>query len=323
MSRPAAPSSLPVLFLSQQEVTGLLDASGLLDALDEAFRLVAAGRVSAPPRQAARAPAGMVLAMPGFVPGYGLAAKQVAVFPENHERGLPTHLAVITLFDEETGAPLAVMDGERITAARTGGASAVSVRLLARPDARVLAILGAGVQAAAHLEAVSRVRDIAEVRVASRTVAHASALAASDPRARAVDSFEEAVRGADVVCCCTHSDRPVLSYAWLAPGAHVTSVGFNGAGSELDRETVTGGHLFIESVDAFAPPPAGCVELQGLSREAATELGAALAGDAPGRQRADEITVYKSTGHASQDVVAARLVYERALERGLGRQVAL
>ena len=323
MSRPAAPSSLPVLFLSQQEVTGLLDASGLLDALDEAFRLVAAGRVSAPPRQAARAPAGMVLAMPGFVPGYGLAAKQVAVFPENHERGLPSHLAVITLFDEETGAPLAVMDGERITAVRTGGASAVSVRLLARPDARVLAILGAGVQAAAHLEAVSRVRDIAEVRVASRTVAHASALAASDPRARAVDSFEEAVRGADVVCCCTHSDRPVLSFAWLAPGAHVTSVGFNGAGSELDRETVTGGHLFIESVDAFAPPPAGCVELQGLSREAATELGAALAGDAPGRQRADEITVYKSTGHASQDVVAARLVYERALERGLGRQVAL
>ena len=323
MSRPAAPSSLPVLFLSQQEVTGLLDASGLLDALDEAFRLVAAGRVSAPPRQAARAPAGMVLAMPGFVPGYGLAAKQVAVFPENHERGLPSHLAVITLFDEETGAPLAVMDGERITAVRTGGASAVSVRLLARPDARVLAILGAGVQAAAHLEAVSRVRDIAEVRVASRTVAHASALAASDPRARAVDSFEEAVRGADIVCCCTHSDRPVLSFAWLAPGAHVTSVGFNGAGSELDRETVTGGHLFIESVDAFAPPPAGCVELQGLSREAATELGAALAGDAPGRQRADEITVYKSTGHASQDVVAARLVYERALERGLGRQVAL
>jgi ornithine cyclodeaminase/alanine dehydrogenase-like protein (mu-crystallin family) len=199
----------------------------------------------------------------------------------------------------------------------------VSVRLLARPDARVLAILGAGVQAAAHLEAVSRVRDIAEVRVASRTVAHASALAASDPRARAVDSFEEAVRGADIVCCCTHSDRPVVSFAWLAPGAHVTSVGFNGAGSELDRETVTGGHLFIESVDAFAPPPAGCVELQGLSREAATELGAALAGDAPGRQRADEITVYKSTGHASQDVVAARLVYERALERGLGRQVAL
>ena len=323
MNRPVAPSSLPVLFLSQEEVTGLLDAGGLLDALDEAFRLVAAGRVSAPPRQAARAPAGMVLAMPGFVPGYGLAAKQVAVFPENHERGLPSHLAVITLFDEETGAPLAGMDGERITAARTGGASAVSVRLLARPDARVLAIVGSGVQAAAHVEAVSRVRDIAEVRIASRTVAHASALAASDPRARAVDSFEEAVRGADIVCCCTHSDRPVVSFAWLAPGAHVTSVGFNGAGSELDRETVTGGHLFIESVDAFAPPPAGCVELQGLSREAATELGAALAGDAPGRQRADEITVYKSTGHASQDVVAARLVYERALERGLGRQVAL
>lgn len=323
MNRPAAPPSLPVLFLSQEEVTGLLDTDRLLDALDEAFRLVAAGRVSAPPRQAARAPAGMLLAMPGFVPGYGLAAKQVAVFPENHERGLPSHLAVITLFDEETGAPLAVMDGERITAARTGGASAVSVRLLARPDARVLAILGAGVQAAAHLEAVSRVREIAEVRVASRTFGHASALAASDPRARAVDSFEEAVRGADVVCCCTHSDRPVLSFAWLAPGAHVTSVGFNGAGSELDRETVTGGHLFIESVDAFAPPPAGCFEVQGLPREAATELGAALAGDAPGRQRTDEITVYKSTGHASQDVVAARLVYERALERGLGRQVAL
>lgn len=323
MNRPAASSSLPVLFLSQDEVAALLDPGRLLDALDEAFRLVSAGKVSVPPRPAARAPRGMLAAMPGFVPGYGLAAKQVAVFPENHERGLPSHLAVITLFDEETGAPLAVMDGERITAARTGGASAVSVRLLARPDARVLAILGSGVQAAAHLEAVSRVRDIAEIRIASRTFAHASALADSDPRARAAGTFEEAVRGADVVCCCTHSDRPVLSFGWLAPGAHVTSVGFNGEGSELDRETVTGGHLFIESVDAFAPPPAGCLELQGLSRSAATELGAALAGDSPGRQETDEVTVYKSMGHASQDVVAARLVYERALERGLGRQVAL
>jgi ornithine cyclodeaminase/thiomorpholine-carboxylate dehydrogenase len=312
-----------VLFLTRQEVTGLLDVDRLLDGLDEAFRLVSAGRVSAPARTAARAPAGMLLMMPAYVPGFGLAAKQVTLFLDNHERGLPSHLAVIALFDEATGAALAVLDGERITAVRTGGASAVSARLLARPDARVLAILGSGVQATAHLESMSRVREIDEVRIASRTAAHAEALAATDPRARAVGSFEEAVRGADIVCCCTPSAEPVLSFGWLSPGTHVTSVGFNGEGSELDRDTVTEGHLFIESVDAFAAPPAGCTELQGLQRDAATELGLALAGDAAGRRDAREITVYKSMGHASQDVVGARIAYERALEQGLGRRVPL
>src|SRR5207237_1028657 len=148
----------------------------------------------------------------------------------NHQHGLPSHLALIALFDEQTGRPLALMDGTHITAVRTAAAAALSTRLLARPDVRVLAILGAGVQGRHHLETMPRVRDFHEIRVASRNRDHAEALASTISRARAMTDFEQAVRGADVVCCCTDSTEPVIARAWLRPGAHVTSVGSNPAG---------------------------------------------------------------------------------------------
>ena len=312
-----------LLVLGRQDVERLLDLDELLAALKAAFGELSAGRTSVPPRVAARTAGGLLAAMPGYLPGAGLEAKLVAVFPGNHARGLPSHLALVALFDEETGAPLALMDGMHITAVRTAAAAALSVRLLARPEAAVLAILGAGVQGRAHLEAVQRVRTFHEVRVASRNPDHAQALAATSTRARPMHSFEEAVRGADVVCCCTDAAQPVVAYGWLGPGAHVTSVGSNPAGPELDADTVRRGRLFVESRVAFQPPPAGSAELAGLDAERAAELGEVLSGSRPGRQSAEEVTVYKSMGHAVEDAAAARVVYDRALREGAGRSIAL
>jgi ornithine cyclodeaminase/alanine dehydrogenase-like protein (mu-crystallin family) len=308
-----------MLVLSRAEVRELLDLDLLLDRLERAFVELSAGRTSVPPRIAASTERGLLAAMPGYADGV-LETKLVSVFAEN--RGLPSHQATISVFDDETGEPLALMDGTEITAVRTGAASAVSTRALARPEARVLAVLGAGVQGRAHVEAARRVREFDEIRVASRTPRRAQELA-RDVGALAVDSFEEAVRGADVVCACTDASQPVLSAEWLSPGMHVTSVGASRDGPELDRATVTAGLLVVESRVAFEPYPAGAHELQGLDASAAAELGEILAGTREGRTSDDQITVYKSMGHAVEDAAAAGLVYRRALERGVGTEVEL
>ena len=300
----------------------MLDLELLIDPLERAFVELSAGRASVPPRTAALVQGrGLLGAMPGYLDGV-LETKLVSVFAGNHAVGLPTHQALIALFDDQTGSPLALMDGTAITAVRTGAASAVATRALAREDARVLAVLGAGVQGRAHLDAVTRVRDFAEIRIASRTREHAEALA-GELGATVCASFEEAVRGADVVCACTDAGEPVLRREWLTEGAHVTSVGASGAGPELDRATVQAGLLVVESRVAFEPYPAGAHELQGLDPEAAAELGEVLAGTRDGRTSPDQITVYKSMGHAVEDASAAGLVYRRALELGVGTEVAL
>ena len=280
----------------------MLDVDQLLEALERAFVELSAGRASVPPRIAAFSERGLLGAMPGYVDGV-LAAKLVTLFPD-HE---PSHQALIAVFDAETGTPAAVMDGTHITAVRTGSGSAVATRALAREDARVLTILGAGVQGRSHLDAVGRVRDFEEVRIASRDREHARAFA-EETGATAVDTFEDAVAGADVVCACTSATEPVLRRDWLDPGTHVTSVGSSMEGPELDRETITAGLLVIESRVAFQPPPAGSHELQGLDPSMAVELGEVLSGTHPGRTSADEITVYKSMGHAVEDAAAAALV---------------
>jgi len=321
MSDLQAPSEL--LVLSRAEVERLLDLDELVDALAAAFVELSAGNTSVPPRVGARSGSGLLAAMPGYVAGVALETKLVTVFPGNHARGLPSHQALIAVFDEETGRPLALMDGTYITAVRTAAASALSARLLARPEAAVLAILGAGVQGRSHLEAMQRVADFHEVRIASRSLDHAQALASSSPRARAMQPFEEAVLGADVVCCCTDSSQPVLQFSWLSPGAHVTSVGSNQTGPELDAETVRRGRLFVESRVAFQPPPAGAADLAGVDPAGATELGEVVAASSPGRRDATEITVYKSMGHAVEDAAAAGLVYRRAMREGAGQAVAL
>jgi ornithine cyclodeaminase/alanine dehydrogenase-like protein (mu-crystallin family) len=308
-----------LLYLSRADVERLLDIDAMLDALGNALVVFSSGVTSVPPRSAARVgELGLMGAMSGYVPGVALEVKLVSVFPGNHHLGIPSHQALITLFDEEDGTPLAVMDGTYITAIRTGGTAAVAARTLARDDAQVLAILGAGVQGGSHLETFSRVRDFKEIRVASRDQAKASALAGLHPRAHVASSFEEAVRGADVVACCTDAREPVIRREWLKPGVHVSSVGGT-FGPELDPETLAAGRVFVEwRGAALNPPPAGAHELQGLDAEKLTEVGEVLAGTRPGRTSAGEITVYKSTGHAVEDAATARLVYDRARAEGAG-----
>jgi alanine dehydrogenase len=312
-----------VLVLSEADVDGLLDLEELLAALGDALTAVSTGRASVPPRVAAWAADGGLGAMPVHLDGVALGAKLVSIFPGNHRRGRPSHQALIALFDPADGTPVAVMDGTRITAARTGATAAVAAGALARPDAGVLAILGAGVQGASHLAAFPLVRDFREIRVASRTPGRAEALAAGHPAARAVGSFREAAAGADVVCCCTDAREPILEAGWLAPGTHVSSVGGT-FGPELDPAIVRAGRVFVEWRGAAAnPPPAGAHELQGLDPDTLTEVGEVLAGTRPGRAAPEELTVYKSTGHAVEDAAAAGLVYRRALEAGAGVGVAI
>jgi ornithine cyclodeaminase/alanine dehydrogenase-like protein (mu-crystallin family) len=308
-----------LLYLSREDVERLLDIDAMLEALAKALVIFSSGVTSVPPRTAAVVPdVGLMGLMGGYVPGVALEVKLVSVFPGNHARGIPSHQALIALFDEEDGTPLALMDGTYITAIRTGGTAAVAARALARQDASVLAILGAGVQGGSHLETFTRVRDFKEIRVASRDPAKAAALAARNPRALGAASFEEAVRGADVVACCTDAREPVIRREWLGPGVHVSSVGGT-FGPELDRETVAAGKVFVEwRGAALNAPPAGAHELQGIDASTITEIGEVLAGTKPGRSSQHDITVYKSTGHAVEDAATARLVYDRALAEGGG-----
>jgi alanine dehydrogenase len=312
-----------VLVLSRAEVAQLLDLPSLISTLADGFVRLSAGEVSVPPRVAADAPSGFLAVMPGWTRDVALAAKLVSVFPGNHDVGLPSHQALIAVFSSENGAPVAMMDGTEITAIRTAASAALAVRELARADARVLTVIGAGVQGAAHLRAVPVVRAFAEVRVASRSFAHALLLASSVAAVVAVESVQDAVAGADVVCCCTDAPSPVVLRSWLQEGAHVSSVGASRLGPELDAQTIADASVFVESRVACSAPPAGAWELAGVDPSSVTELGEVLAGSRPGRRSDAELTVWKSMGHAVEDAVAARLVLDAARRAGVGREVDL
>jgi ornithine cyclodeaminase len=310
-----------MLVLTRADVEELLDLDDLLEALARAHAELASGTVSMPPRIAAFTPDGLLAAMPAYVPSAGLGAKLVTLFPGNTDR--PTHQAVIMLLDPATGTPAALLDGTYITEARTAGAAALAARLLARDDSTVLAILGTGAQARSHVRAFARLRDWDEIRIAGRNPGKAAELAA-EVGAQAASSFEEAVRGADVIAATTHSKEPVVRREWLAPGAHVSSVGFPGEGSELDPAIVREATLVVETRAALGPPPAGAPELQGLDESAVhAELGELVTGTRPGRATPDEITLYKSVGVAVQDLAAAALVVAAARERGAGLEIEL
>jgi ornithine cyclodeaminase/alanine dehydrogenase-like protein (mu-crystallin family) len=315
-----------LIFLSEAEVRELLDLDELVDALADAHSDLSAGEASMPPRIAAivQERQGLLGVMPSYLPSAGLACKLVTLFPQNTDRH--THQAVIAVFDPENGTPLALMDGAYITATRTAAGSALATRLLAREDAEVLALLGTGVQARSHARALPRVREFSEIRVAGRDRAKADALAQKiGASARAVDSYEEAIRGADVVAATTHATEPVVRREWLSPGTHVNSVGLNPSGREVDAETVTDSVLVVESREsALAPPPAGAPELAGIDpAHVHAELGELVSGTKRGRTSPEQITLYKSVGVAVQDAAAAALVLAAARERSVGREFEL
>ena len=313
-----------MILLSQSEVEELLDLEALVDALADAHRELSEGKASMPPRIAAFAERnGLLGAMPAYLPSAGLMCKLVSLFPENRDRH--THQALIAVFDQTNGSPVALMDGTYITATRTAAGSALATRLLARDDARVLAILGAGVQARTHADALRRVRDFREVRVASRDPKRAEALA-GELSASAASSFEEAVRGADVIAATTHATEPIVLREWLQPGVHVNSVGANPAGAgEVDpaivRDAAVVAVEYREST--LAPPPAGAAEFRDRAPTEVVELGELVAGTRRGRTSPEQISLYKSVGIAVQDAAAAALVLAAARERSVGREIEL
>ncbi|MET7685178.1 ornithine cyclodeaminase family protein [Streptomyces sp. NPDC005423] len=328
-----------MLVLGRSQVEDLLDVGRLIDALGPAMADLSAGRASVPNRIAALVPEreGFLAVMPGYAPSAGaLVTKLVSLFPRNAGTLLPTHQALIVVFDPDSGEPMALLDGTAITAMRTAACSALSARLLAREDAAVLAILGTGVQARSHARAMCRVRPIRQIRVAGRDPAKAGAVAnelSSELKTdvRAVSTYAEALDGADLASAATHALEPVVRRAWLAPGVHVTSVGFNPAGREIDDATVAEALVCVESRQAaLAAFPAGANDLLMPIRDGVitaghvhAELGEIVAGKRPGRTSPDQITLYKSVGVAVQDAVAAALVVAAAREQSIGEHVTL
>jgi ornithine cyclodeaminase len=315
-----------MLVLGEADVEELLDPAGCLEAVERALVALARGDIQLPLRMIVRPPGeeSLIGLMPVHRGGeerlYGL--KTVVVVPGNSARGLDPHQGTVTLFDGETGQTIAVMNASPITAIRTAAASALATRELARKDARTLAVLGAGFQAKAHLEALVEVRRFDDIRIASRTAAKAEELAEQHPAARAV-SAEEAVRGADVITTVTSSEEPVVDREWLADGAHINAVGACFPHTrELDSATVAAS-TFIADRRESAENESGDYRLalaEGAIAEdhIAAELGDVLTGAHPGRTSSDEITIFESLGVAVEDLFAAEYVVRRARESGRG-----
>jgi ornithine cyclodeaminase len=304
---------MKVLVLSEHEVHELLTMGECIEVMEDALRALARGEVFNPLRMPLRAPGapGLLGLMPawrgGETPYYAL--KEVCVFPENPKRGLDTHVGAVILHSGETGEPLAFLNASAITAIRTAAVSAVATKLLARRNAPVLAILGTGVQAKAHREAIPLVREIREIRMCGRG-----------------DSAEEAVRGADIIVTATSSREPVLRREWISPGAHINAVGSSiAAARELDGAAVAAASLFVdrrestinESGDFLFAVREGLIDQSPIR----AELGELLEGTAEGRKSEDEITLFKSLGLAVEDLASAAFLYDKARRVGRGTWV--
>ena len=323
-----------MLILSETDVRQLLSMDDLIQSMESALAEFSSGRTQQPLRTVLEIGPGHALfgVMPAFMPASGaLGTKLVTVFGTNAALGLPSHLATILLMDSTTGELLSVMDGRYITEARTAAVSAVSVRLLAREDAGVLAILGSGVQARSHLRAFSHVRALRDVRVWSPSEIRRRGFADEMHRAIAVPispvaTAREAVDGADLVVLATAAREPILRSEWIADGAHIAAVG---ACRPDQREMETGlikrARVFVDSRtgalaeagDLVLPIREGAIDASHI----AGELGQLAAGAVAGRQSPGDVTLFKSLGMAVEDVAAAHLAYQRATERGLGRGI--
>jgi len=298
------------LFLNEEQVREHLPMTELIPAMEKALRDFSAGRVTQPVRSIISIDVASATGFLGLMPAHtpdGLGLKAVTFYPSNVERGIPTHMATIFLVDAQTGTPLAIMDGRLITEMRTAAVSAAATKLLASPDAKVLAILGSGVQARSHVEALRLVRLFEEIRVWSPTPEHAKRFA-QEICATAM-SPEDAVRGADVIVTVTSSKIPVLKGDWLKTGSHVNAVGAcRPDWRELDDKAMSN-VVFVDSREG-AMKESGDVILSGAKIYA--ELGEALAGKVP--VRSQETTIFKSLGMAVEDIAAATLVYRAAIQ---------
>ena len=323
------------LLLNEHDVRSVLTMPDLIDSMRGALVAYSSGRAQQPLRTVLEL--GEQRAFFGIMPAAlddtrAIGTKLVTVFPSNRGRNLPSHLATIVLLDPDTGALEALLDGRYITEARTAAVSAVSVDVLALPDAATLALIGSGVQARSHLQAIACVRRLKDVRVWSPTEAHRTAFAREmhvvHAPIRAVRSPEEAADGADLIVTATASVSPVLNDRWVGDGTHICAVGAcRPSQRELDAGLVARSRLFVDStIGALAE--AGDIVLAIRERainpdHIAGELGNLLAGRIAGRQDLRQVTVFKSLGMAVEDVAAAQLAVVRARVRGVGTALAV
>ena len=322
--------------LTEQHVHSLLPMSDLISAMESALAKFSAGEVLQPVRTvltvgAAKSYYGL---MPAYIPTpASMGAKIVTVFGENHKKGLPSHLATILLFDPDTGSLIAMMDGRFITEARTAAVSAVTARFLARPNASTLALIGSGVQARSHLEALTHVRQLKDVRVWSpRPQSRAQFIDDMSPRVpipiRNCETAQAAVAGADLIVLATASKTPVVESGWVANGAHVMCVGACRPDQrEMAPALVKRGRLYVDS-RAAALVESGDVVMNIADKlfdasHLRGEIGELVLGRVAGRTSDSEVTIFKSLGMAVEDVVAADLVFRRASETGAGTELTL
>jgi len=324
-------ASFELLILSGVDVKRTLPMPDCIAAVDRAMRAYSQGAADVPLRTIMTLPGGRNFF--GVMPGYlgdprGLGAKILTVYPENAQRGLPSHVGLVVLFDSETGLPLAVMNAAEVTALRTAAASAVATRALARSGAAHLAILGTGEQAMTHLEAISHVRTLQSVRIWGRTFEKAQIFAKEQGsrfglKVHACQSAEAAVDGADIVCTVTSSREPILRGALLKRGAHVNLVGASRLSTrEADDDVVTRSRFFADSRTSARAEAGELRHAMDGGRvgegHLIGEIGEVLNGVVKGRMADDDITVYKSLGIAAQDLAAAHVIYERACRDGVG-----
>ena len=331
---------MDVLVLNAKDVEQLMPMPECIRVMRDALAALARGEALVPLRTIMRIPG--VSGFLGLMPGYiaprerqegALGMKAVSVFPGNAKRGIDTHQGAVLLFEADTGRLSALMDGAAITAIRTAAVSGVATDLLARADATELALLGSGVQARTHLEAIAAVRSLRRVRIWSRNPEHAASLA-SELRPRfgftiePASSAEAALREADIVATVTASPEPILQREWLKTGVHINAVGSSIPSSrEVDSATMSAARLFVdrresalaEAGDLLIPMKEGAVKADHIQ----AELGDVIIGKHPGRRSPGELTLFKSLGLAVEDVASAAYIVRRAWETGTGQTVKM
>jgi ornithine cyclodeaminase len=325
-----------VLIVNQAEVARLLPMGECITAMEEALKALARGESLLPLRQVVLLPRGLggVASMPAYSETLkAIGVKVISVFPGNRGTEYDSHQGTVLLFEAGHGSLKAIVDASEVTAIRTAAVSAVATRLLARPAAGDLAILGSGVQARTHLDAMFLVRPLKRVRVWSPTPGHAQAFAEKESRRHAVEveamaSARGAVKGADIICTVTSSREPVLRGEWIEPGAHVNAVGSSVKSTrELDTQAVKKARLFVdrrestlnESGDILMPLAEKAIREDHIR----AEIGDVLLGKAEGRKSSREITLFKSLGLAIEDLAAVHLIYTKAVEQRMGTLVEL
>jgi ornithine cyclodeaminase/alanine dehydrogenase-like protein (mu-crystallin family) len=316
-------------------VRELLDDAACIALVEQAMIATSEGETVQPPRwmmALPTAPHAVLGLMPGLLPDAAcFGAKVTAVYPENHMLGLPSHQSLILLYEKQHGAPVAVIDGAEVTAARTAAASAVATRALAHPDAGDLAILGYGTQAERHIAAIRQIRPVRRIRVWGRSTERTATFAVAQAEktglpVEAVSSAEAAVEGADIICTVSAARQPILDADWIAPGAHVNIVGSSSRDAlEVSPAVIARSRVFVDYLPAAMALGSDINEAIALGliaeSDIAGEIGSVLTGLLAGRRTAEEITAYKSVGIPAQDLACANFLLDEANRLDLGASV--